>query len=770
MRFILYIIFFLGTFVSYSQSQVWKDYFSYNSVSQLSVGTEEVFGATENAILIFNTKTASIETLGSVQGLKMQRVTALHYSDKFKKLIIGNEDGTIQVVNRNTGKIHFIDDIHNKSSLAPELKRINNFSEFKGELYIATNYGISVLNLNNNEFLDTFFIGNQGGNEKVYQVAVVGSWIYAATENSGLKRAAVNNPNLVDYNQWSVFDYGKWIGISSLDATLVGVKDDQSLYALGLTGFESFGSLESEFKSLKSTATHIVVSGVSEVKVYNAALNLLGEIKRSGTQSAVFLNDFVYLGTQSQGLLQYALHNPETPSNLSPEGPLSNRVFSLLSTDKGMWMVFGGYSSSYNPHNLNLGAYGLSRISHDRGWQHINYGKLEGARALAKATLHPRNKEQLFVSSFHSGLLHIDLDESTLSRSEVVLYDAENTGVGGLEKLDPLTHGVSEDYVSVRINGPAFDSDGNAWMTNSMVYNTLKMKTPTNEWRSFSFANRLQDVELSSFGAPLIDRNGTKWVPSYKDGLIGFNEKKGNKVAIINASAVSGNLPDNDVRSIAIDKNNQMWIGTYKGLRILPNPDRFLSDVPLQTNAIVIVQDGLAEELFYQQNISKIKVDGANNKWVAVADAGVFLVSANGQETKYHFTKENSPLPNNTVNDIAIDERTGEVFFATDSGVVSFVGNATEGTASYGNVIAYPNPVRPEFMGEVKITGLMDKSNVKIADVEGNLVFETTSQGGTVAWDTYSFSGRKVSSGVYLIFVSSPEGTEKTVKKLMIIR
>lgn len=770
MRFILNILFFLSPLLCLSQKQIWKDYFSYNNVSQLSAGNDGVFGATENAILIFNTKKSSIETISSIQGLRMQKVTALHYSEKFKKLIIGNEDGTIQIVNRANGKIHFIDDIFNKNSLAPGLKRINSFSEFKGELYVATNYGISVINLNNNEFLDTFFIGDQGENEKVFQVAVVGNWIYAATERRGLKRAEVNNPNLVDYNQWSVFDYGKWLGICGVGGKLIGVKDDNSLYVLKLNGFESFGGLESDFKNIVQSNTHVVISSGAEAKVYNLDLKHVGDIKRSYIQSAVFLNDFVYIGVQDSGLLQFSLSNPNNPSHLTPEGPLNNRVFSLLSTENGMWMIFGGYSNSYNPHNPELGAYGLSRYSHKQGWEHIGYDKLRGARALSKAKLHPLNQDQLFVSSFHSGLLQIDLNEGDLSRSEVSLYDSENTSPNGLEKLDPLLHGVAPDYVSIRVNGPAFDREGTIWVTNSMVYNTLKQRMNNGDWNSYSFGNRLQDVALSSFGSPLIDRNDTKWIPSYKDGLIGFNEKKGNKVVLLNSSSISGNLPDDNVRSIAIDKNNQMWIGTSKGLRVLPNLDRFLNEGQLQTNSIVIMQDGLAEELFYQQDISKIRVDGANNKWVAVVDAGVFLVSANGQETIYHFTKENSPLPNNIINDIDINEKTGEVFFATDSGVVSFIGNATEGASSYGNVIAYPNPVRPEFLGDVKITGLMDKSNVKIADVEGNLVYESTSQGGTVIWDTYSFSGRKVQSGVYLIFISSQDGAEKTVKKLMIIR
>jgi hypothetical protein len=120
--------------------------------------------------------------------------------------------------------------------------------------------------------------------------------------------------------------------------------------------------------------------------------------------------------------------------------------------------------------------------------------------------------------------------------------------------------------------------------------------------------------------------------------------------------------------------------------------------------------------------------------------------------------------------DIEIDEVTGEVFFATDKGLVSFLGAATKGDDDLQNVYIYPNPVRPEYLGTVKISGLMDKVNLKITDIEGNLVFETTSSGGTVEWDTTAFGKYKVASGVYMVFVSSADAAETTVKKIMIIR
>src|SRR5690606_13217637 len=137
-------------------------------------------------------------------------------------------------------------------------------------------------------------------------------------------------------------------------------------------------------------------------------------------------------------------------------------------------------------------------------------------------------------------------------------------------------------------------------------------------------------------------------------------------------------LPDTYVKSLAIDNNNQLWIGTVRGLRILSSVDRFVNENELEVNAIIIMEDELAQELMFEQVITDIVVDGANNKWIATAQSGAFLVSPNGQRTLAHFTKQNSPLPSNVINDIELDRVTGEVFFATDKGMVSYKGNSTE--------------------------------------------------------------------------------------------
>src|SRR5690606_41704883 len=97
----------------------------------------------------------------------------------------------------------------------------------------------------------------------------------------------------------------------------------------------------------------------------------------------------------------------------------------------------------------------------------------------------------------------------------------------------------------------------------------------------------------------------------------------------------------------------------------LYNTTNFFEGDDVKVDEIVIEEDGIAKELLFQQVISDIEVDGSNNKWIGTVSSGIFYVSSNGQQTIYHFTTSNSPLPSNEITDIALDESNGRVYIAT---------------------------------------------------------------------------------------------------------
>jgi hypothetical protein len=135
----------------------------------------------------------------------------------------------------------------------------------------------------------------------------------------------------------------------------------------------------------------------------------------------------------------------------------------------------------------------------------------------------------------------------------------------------------------------------------------------------------------------------------------------------------------------------------------------------------------------------------------------------------YKFTETNSPLPSDVIRDIEIDGRTGEVFFITDKGIVSFRGDATESTNSFQSVKIFPNPVTSDFTGTIGISGLATDAVVKITDISGKLVTEVQAQGGTATWNGQDARGRRAATGVYLVFAANPEGTESMVGKITVI-
>jgi hypothetical protein len=252
--------------------------------------------------------------------------------------------------------------------------------------------------------------------------------------------------------------------------------------------------------------------------------------------------------------------------------------------------------------------------------------------------------------------------------------------------------------------------------------------------------------------------------------LVGYNPANG-QFNLITDEVGLGNLPSNNIRALTFDNQNRLWIGTLKGLRVLFNVGGFFEEnASVESQAIIILEDGVPQELLFEQSITDIEVDGSNNKWVATATSGVFYLSSNGQETLLRFTKENSPLPSNNVQDIAIDQFSGVVYFATTNGLVAYNGSSTAPRENLDNVYAFPNPVRPEFHGNVTIDGLTARANVKITDITGNLVFEETSEGGSILWDTTAFGRYKVASGVYLILITTEDALETKVHKIMIVR
>lgn len=736
----------------------WQGYFSFNEIKDISESATSVFAASENALFSKNTATNILKATTTVDGLSGQTISAVYYSEAFKKTIIGYENGLMILINDVDGSILKVVDIINKQ-LPANTKKINHFMEDNGLVYVSCDFGIVQFNLKTSQFGDTYFIGDNGVEISVKQTAMFNGFIFAAT-SSGIRKADKTNANLIDYKQWSVVNSGNWSSVEALDAELIAINDSGYIHRFNSNTFVGFLQLPQAAVDTRAKNHSLFVTTANTVYVYNNQMMLNRQITNSEVldnilnfSCATAVGNQIFIGTKEKGLFVSSLNTIAAFENNTPAGPVRNNIFAIDAGSSVLWAVYGDYDVSYNPYPLDN--YGISKYNAS-GWLNIPYSEVYDAKSITRVLVNPNNEKQVYASSFFSGLVKVENDVPSF------LYNEKNSGLESLTTGDP-------NYIDIRINATAFDKSANLWVTNSRIKNGLKVLKTNGQWGSYAMTSILDNAEESNYSSLVIDRNNVKWIGTNKDGVVGFNES-GNVFKKMTFGVDAGNLPIADVRALALDAKNQLWIGTTKGLRVLSNVGSFQSESQLKANAIIITEDDLAQELLYEQFITSIVVDGANNKWIGTADSGVFMVSPNGQETKYHFTINNSPLPSNYVNDIKINAKTGEVFIATNKGLISFNGIATGASDDLSNAYVYPNPVRPNYTGTVKVAGLIDKANVKITDIEGNLVFETTSSGGTIEWDTTAFGKYKVASGVYMVFISAEDGGETKVKKVMIIR
>ncbi len=742
-------------------NQQWGSYFSYTNVVDIAQSNTRVYSASESAMFSQNTVSGELKTITSVDGLKAEGITAIYHSPEYNRTLVGNSNGLLLIINSDNSIVSRRGIVEETTVLATK-KKINSFYENNGLVYISTDFGIVVFDLQTLEFGDTYYLGPNGREIPVKQVTIYNQWIYAATyDNFGIRRALKASANLNDYNEWTEQFGSGWDGILTYNGNLLAMANYGNLFRIPEVGSAiTIGVLPGGVTDMREANGYMVITSANNVNVYNDQLVRVTQINaipgETGTVTftcATIVGSTLYIGTREKGVYTVPMNFSSNFENITPDGPLRDNIFAIKKSRNSLWAVYGSHNSSYTP---RLEHYGVSKFTNS-GWLNIPYSTLAvfgEVASISDITINPNREREVYLNSYHNGLLKLEDDVPVKIYTDVT----PNT-----TKIEPVVDGP---YRSIRINGGTFDGNGNLWMMNARVEEPLKVLLPNDSMLEYSFTGVIPTTD-EAYGKLTIDKNGTKWIPCFTSGLVGYNETLNNKSILVN---MDSGLPDNDVRCVEVDNSNRLWIGTVRGLRIIRSVDSFVSENSLEATNIVFLEDGVAQELMYEQSITDIKTDGSNNKWICTAGAGAFLVSPDGQSTIFHFTIDNSPLPSNNVNDVEIDNITGEVFFATDRGLVSYKGTSTAAEDDLNNVYVYPNPVRPGFEGDVKISGLIDRANIKITDIEGNLVYETTSEGGTILWDTRAFGKYKVRSGVYMIFISSEDATLTKVKKVMIVR
>lgn len=767
---------YLSAFLPFAQdfSTSWQGHFSFNDIKDVVESETKIYAAAQNAVFSIDKQTNELEQITTIQGLSGENISTLYYSDVYELLIIGYENGLIEIVFDNDENVLTIGDIVDKVTIPPNNKRVNHFNAYDNVVYIATNYGISVFNLDRLEFGDTYYIGDSGSQIPITQTTVFNDEIYASClGGNGIRKAQVTSPNLIDYQNWQTIVSGDFSAIQTVSDKLYTTRTDRRIFRIENNTLSELFQYSNPPLDLKEVDGNLIVTTINTTFVYNSDFGLLSQASVNPSFSTQFTSatidaEFIYIGTKDFGILKTPLANPVEFEEIYPEGPLLNTPFSLQATPNNLWVTYGDYDIFLNPYPLN--SLGYSHLNGEE-WINTPFSQLLTARCLNAISVNPFNNNQVFISSFVDGLLEVNEGVPT------ILYDDTNSG------LEPFV--INANVSDIRVGPSLFDSNGLLWTMTSFVDRPLKSYNPlNNQWKSYSFTDIIQSRNLG-YGDMVIGSEGTKWIASYEHGFIGFKEN-GSGFLLKKIFSEEDNMPSTYVTSLAIDKRNQLWIGTFRGLRVLYNTSNFFEEDNVRVDEIVISEDGIAKELLFQQIITDIEVDGSNNKWIGTVSSGIFYLSSNGQQTIYHFTKDNSPLPSNEITDIALDESNGKVYIATSKGLVSFNSGSSATLETLENAYAYPNPVRPNFNiaeDRVKIKGVSENVNIKITDIEGNLVAEAQSRinlryrgynleidGGTAYWNGKNLANNVVKSGVYLVMLSDLDTYETKVLKLLVVR
>jgi len=758
--------------VDYSDS--WEDFFSYNNVKDFIKSENIMYALSDNAIFTYDFTNQEIKKLSSVQGLSGETTSAIHYSTQSDRLVIGYKNGLVEVVDSD-GSITISADILNFNQTGE--KSINDIFEYQGKLYLATSFAIIEYDIDQLEFGDTFFIGNNSTDVKINEIVVFDDFIYAATER-GIYTADINNANLIDFNNWNLIssvnnNYTNIIIFNSKIYTTLNKKLYEVTETNEIVLIEDYSS---PIVSLKGSSTNLSVVLNSSVNIYSTNFDLVlqnnADINFDYILNTAFAeNNQLFLATKQFGILSSLISDDIIFQEIHPEGPVSNDVFSVTAKNNQLWVVYGGYTPTMAPIQPKLG------YSHYNGesWFSEENDPDNSFPGFVDVTLDPNNENRAFISSFGStnqintyqtgGLFIIENDEITN------FYNNLNSPLEDIYETNPSINGVT-----VRISSSVFDNQRNLWIANIGLSNELK-KFSNGSWTEYDISSVKPN---SSFGLSEIitDRNNSIWMGTRGDGVIVFNQN-GERIRSLTSLPTKGNLPNLRVISLASDSDNRIWIGTISGLVVFSNASGVFDADVVDAQPVIFEEDGIAKKLLGDQYISAIAVDGANNKWFGTSDGGVTYTNPNGQTTIANFSKENSPLPSDRITKISVDKEFGKVFFATDKGIVAYNSNVAPFGETLGEVYAYPNPVR-KFHNTVTIDGrngtnLPKGINVKILDIAGNLVYETNViegqelQGGKVIWDKKNLAGNNVASGIYIVLLANEDASETSSTKIAII-
>ncbi|KNB61624.1 hypothetical protein [Chryseobacterium sp. Hurlbut01] len=732
-------------------SKKWADLFSYNNVLAVKEDNGKMVVATENGIFYYTISTGEITKLSKANGLHEVKISAFDYNPQTKIGLVGYQNGSLDVITPQG--ITYVVDIPIATGYNGS-KKINHISISGDRAVVSVGYGVSIFDLKKKEFGDSAFFVSGGIYQASNEATIKDNKVFSVT-STGLKTHELNTTFPV-FSTWTTELAGNFTQIDSENIVSFSSPNNTYIYNNGVSIplAQTFGSVN----DVVVNADNIIVTDVSRIYSYNTNGTFAGSVTvGEACNTATKAGSKIYLGTILSGL------KSEDNIAYKPDGPYFNYAYKLRIFNENQLLVSSGFRiNNFNEGGSNVKNSGFYYYTGTE-WVYPSYfvGNSTAFNIL-DAIADPANPSEVLFTNYNTA-------------PGYGIYKMKyNAGSKDFEFVKRYPLDAANQFLN-RPVGFAYDDQNN--MFASMAFAGSSGLTP-----AFAYYDRAADNFLIKYGVGIVS-NGIQqpvyhenkfWTPLPRsNNFLVYDTKKTQSITddTFTILSESNGLPGSATGSlsVAFDKSNDAWIGTDVGLRTLTNAAAEVENNP-QMEPIVIEQGGLAEELFRDSQILQIEVDGGNQKWISVDGGGVYYLSASGEQVIKRFTKENSPLPTNTVTDIKVDKKTGKVYFVTYDGIVTYQGDVADVTSNFGNVLVYPNPVvYANFKGKVTIKGLAEKTNIRITDAAGNIVHSAVARTGYYEWDLNNQKGQRVASGIYFVLMTNEDASDKATAKIAVV-
>ncbi|MCB9353143.1 MAG: hypothetical protein H6575_01090 [Lewinellaceae bacterium] len=726
----------------------WRQHLPWQRSTYVTQSDTKVYFSTEWAVVEIDKADRSQRFLTKVEGLSDVGMRLIRFNREANILLLAYSNSNLDLYDPSDGSVINLPFIKKNINLVGD-KQINDVA-FDGKFaYLASGFGLLKLNLERAEVEYTVFT-----DVAVKSVAVYNGNIYAGTEE-GVFRIAANDVNPEDFSRWQMLDASQGFPAGE-PANAMTVWNNLLYLGISKTLYYYDGNTLTTLTSNPTRDVFYLTSeGAGLMVAWKQNIGTIEYIEPSGTRYeiqgacgaeiplyGIEDGDRKFWLADGNDEFRYYDHIAGQCERFSYNSPVYEHSAEIAITNNRVYVATPGAEPNLDPFYRDWGIY----IFRDGQWSRF-YGESNpelsnefGYAALWRVAPHPL-EDKFYAGSFVGGLI-----EGSAPGAPTKQYTQNNSILQGAG---------AAGSARTAIGGLAFDQDNNLWICNYSAGAPIAVLKADGSLRNFSGApaNNLLQV--------VVDQNGYKWfVIGFNGGVLVYDSGSDpdnpadDRYRLINTA--NSALPTNSVTTIAVDLEGDVWVGTQQGVVSFECGSNVF-DASCTGRRRIVNVEGFNAYLLETEEVRSIAIDGANRKWFGTTN-GVFVQSPDALTQEARFTSTNSPLFDDAITDIAINQSSGEVWIGTEKGIISLRAEATEGGRINSSApYAYPNPVQPGYDGPIAIYGLARDANVKITDVAGNLVFEGRSLGGQAVWDGRDYLGRRVSSGVYMIFATSSE-------------